>query len=96
MKAFDEETNGGLSRLWESVVGYTKKDILIEGGFLYVFCRNKDHLSCHGSYELSKLLKVFVDTEKGSIRLVFNIQAARVTKNYELQDLVGFMKRLVI
>lgn len=61
MKAFDEEKSGGMKSLWESLVGYTKREICIEEGYIYVFEKIKEGFMTHAAYKISDLFKLFVD-----------------------------------
>ena len=87
VKAFDEEGSGGIRQIWENVVGYTKKEILIEDGFLYTFVKNRNCLVRQGAYDLSKLLKICIDLEEKKMRLVFRDESKRVQKNYQLESI---------
>ena len=70
VKAYNEEKSEGLKMIWESMVGYTKRELLIEDGFLYLFERMKNGLFSHGIEKITDLLKVFKD-EENMIRFVF-------------------------
>lgn len=36
VKVFDEASSGGLKKFWESIVGYSKREIAVIDGYLYV------------------------------------------------------------
>jgi hypothetical protein len=41
VKVYDDQKSGGLKSLWETVIGYTKRDIFIEDGYIYIFPKIK-------------------------------------------------------
>lgn len=71
VKALDEERSGGWKSIWESFVGYVKREMCIEEGYIYIFENTKSGYMTHGAYRISHLFKVFVDPEESKIRLVF-------------------------
>lgn len=64
VKAFDEEKSGGMMKsIWESLVGYVKREILIEDGYIYIFEKTKEGYLTHSAIKLTELFKIFVDFE---------------------------------
>jgi hypothetical protein len=43
-KIFDQASSGGLKKLWESLVGYSKREVSVAEGYLYVMERRKEGL----------------------------------------------------
>ena len=61
VKAYDEEKSGGLKKIWESLVGYVKREIFIVNGYLYLFQPIADGYMTQGAWKLSEIFKIFVD-----------------------------------
>jgi hypothetical protein len=92
VKLYDEEKSGGLKSLWESVVGYTKRDMCMEDGYIYIFSRVKEGFFVNSVLRMDKLFKIFVDGEESKIRLVFhNGKEHLVTKNLKVKSCWQFM-----
>ena len=47
--------------LWESLVGYAKREMAVQDGHVYFMQRNKNMLTMSSMLRLSDLFKVFVD-----------------------------------
>ena len=64
---------------------------------MYTLSKTKEGLVRHGAHEISKLLKIFVDAEEKLVRLVFKGEGNhRSNWNYKLEDLAGFMERIIL
>lgn len=63
VRAYDEEKSGGFKSIWESIVGYVKREVCIENGYIYVFEKTKDGYLTHAAMRLGDLFKIFCDPE---------------------------------
>lgn len=61
VKAYDEIKSGGLRSIWETVVGYVKRQICIQEGYVYVFQKISQGYMTHAALKLGHLFKIFVD-----------------------------------
>ena len=71
VKVFDDVASGGFKKFWESLVGYSKREVAITEGYMYILESRKDGLFLHQVLNLTKLFKIFIDPEEDKIRLVF-------------------------
>lgn len=76
-----------MKSIWESLVGYSKREILIEEGYIYVFEKTKDGYLTHSAFKLTDLFKIFVDFEESKIRLVFQVDREHLqNKNFQVKS----------
>ena len=95
MKALDEERSGGWKSIWESFVGYVKREICIEEGYIYIFENTKQGYMTHGAYKISSLFKIFVDSEESKIRLVFRSGEQELrNKNFQAKSPEDLVEKL--
>lgn len=70
VKCFSEESSGGLRGLWEAVVGYSSREMLVEQGFIYLLTRQGQSLAVTAHWRLVDVFKIFLDYEESRLRLV--------------------------
>jgi hypothetical protein len=63
VKSFNDEYSPGFKRIWETLVGYTNKELYVNQGYIYVLERQKYGLVVVSSMKLVNLFKIFVDYE---------------------------------
>ena len=60
VKVNDEQTSAGLRGWWETIVGYSLREIYLEDGHLYILEKVSGGLLVKGSYKLNNLVKIFL------------------------------------
>jgi hypothetical protein len=86
---------GGFKGLWESMVGYCKREIYVSEGFMYCLEKQAEGYYIHDVWQLDQLFKVFCDKEENSIRLVFHKSKSIVeTHDLKTSKLLEFITRL--
>ena len=96
VKALDEEKSRGWKSIWESVVGYVKREVCVEEGYIYIFENTKQGYMTHGAYQLANLFKIFVDPEDSKVRLVFRVPGEELlkNKNFQVKSTQDFVDKL--
>ena len=96
VKLFDEQnTSSGFKRLWETVVGYVKRQITFAEGYFYIFQRRNDGLYVCNSWKLVNLFKIFIDDEESKIRFVFTDDEKIVTKDMGVKNIKKTMEKVL-
>jgi hypothetical protein len=65
-----DHKSSGFKKLWESIVGYSKREIMVQDGHIYILERKGNALFVESLVPLSQLFKLFVDPEDETLRLV--------------------------
>lgn len=68
----DPVRTSGLKGLWESIVGYCKREMYVCEGYVYNLEKRGQGYYIHDVWSLDEIFKVFCDKEESKIRLVFN------------------------
>ena len=70
---------------WQNIIGYSKNEIIVEDGFIYVSQLSKKGNIVQNSYKIINLLKIFADPKQNTLRLVFkddNNMIKRINRDY--------------
>lgn len=71
VKLYDQESKG-LRKLWEAIVGYSKREMLVQDGHIFLLEKRGNGQVVQNAIPLWELFKLFVDPEDEKIRLVLN------------------------
>lgn len=92
----EEERSKGFWGFWESIIGYVKREMAIEEGYIYLLKRENNILQSVGHWRLVDLFKVFVDPEDSELRLVVQTEGSHqlVMRDFKSDQLSNIVARL--
>lgn len=92
----EEQRSKGLWGIWESIVGYVKREMVIDEGYIYLLKRENNFLQAVGHWRLVDLFKVFVDPEDSELRLVVQMEGSHqlVIRDFKSDQLSNIVARL--
>ena len=67
------QKSSGFKKIWDSLLGYCKREIMLYEGYIYFLERKGKELKLASCIPLASLFKIFVDPEDEKIRLVTNV-----------------------
>lgn len=80
--------------LWELLVGYVKRDLLILDGFVYVLEQNGNCRFVADIWSLEGLFRVYYDSAYESVRMVFTENGQPKNRDFRTKYKKGFFDRL--
>lgn len=82
-------------KFWESIVGYVKREIFVNDGFIYLVELKNDGYFVHARWEVERIFKIFLDHEDSKIRLVFKGDHKNlITKDFQVSSVGPIFERI--
>ena len=74
-----------MKSLWESIIGYVKRHLVISNNYIYLLRKVGDGYMIQSSWKMDELFKIFIDPEDEKLRLIFRSMEGKklITKNFE-------------